>query len=404
MHSSICSFFVKILKNLAEYFPYSILGKVFYAIFDFIGLVVSGSVIGKCFETKRDSELVLKESIFGKIILLPFTICEFIAKKLSSLYKSIDKAEFDFYAEYDSNLNIAVKVSSVSIFDKDADMRVIEDLANYGVGYVAKVDTNLVVVGEPQFGKQRKIRNFSNGLQRVIKQESTTCVYEGEHRIFKVSLLVIDGEGFHNRQYHILLIQSCSKEKYSQYEGIMNSNIQSSIEHKADNSEKIYEFEDKDIGKIALRIDEDRYEATISDIGINLGEFKGADLVFEYEDDCSSLDEFIKCIDSFVKSFKYALKYRRKIMDALYKEAKEIYDIWLEGWYTPEQITPEFVKKHTSITCISVQKNSVSLSADYYDDNSENEDRDLGGHGFDIWLDQDDFKNNCDNIAWSLNG
>ena len=82
MHSSICSFFVKILKNLAEYFPHSILGKVFYAIFDFIGLVVSGSVIGKCFETKRDSELVLKESIFGKIILLPFTICEFIAKKL----------------------------------------------------------------------------------------------------------------------------------------------------------------------------------------------------------------------------------------------------------------------------------------------------------------------------------
>ena len=87
---------------------------------------------------------------------------------------------------------------------------------------------------------------------------------------------------------------------------------------------------------------------------------------------------------------------------ALYRDAKEIYDNWLDEWYTPEEITEEFVRKSTSLVTIRIYRDAASISADYYDDIDE--DRDLGGHGFDIFLNEEDFNNKCENISWTLNG
>ncbi len=89
MQSTIGSFFVKLFKNIAAYFPHSILGKVFYAICDFIEGTVSESIIGRFFKRKKDSETVLKESIFGKIILSPVLFFEYLAKKVEKLYGNI---------------------------------------------------------------------------------------------------------------------------------------------------------------------------------------------------------------------------------------------------------------------------------------------------------------------------
>lgn len=88
MQSVICSFFVRKIKNLASYFPHSIIGKVFFAICNFIKAVLAGSFIGRAIKKNSNYKEILEGSLFCKIILLPVKIAEFIGKKISASYES----------------------------------------------------------------------------------------------------------------------------------------------------------------------------------------------------------------------------------------------------------------------------------------------------------------------------
>jgi hypothetical protein len=203
--------------------------------------------------------------------------------------------------------------------------------------------------------------------------------------------------------YVILLIQTCNKEDFSKYESIINENISSSIEHTVDTSEKKIELEDNTLGKMILKVDEDRAEAVVKEADFDMSMLDDAELIFGYGDDSlKNLDDFLYYKEEYLRALNNVIKYKDQIKSALYRDAKELYDNWLDEWYTPEEITEEFVRKSTSLVTIRIYRDAASISADYYDDIDE--DRDLGGHGFDIFLNEEDFNNKCENISWSLNG
>ncbi|MBR2500716.1 MAG: O-antigen ligase family protein [Clostridia bacterium] len=114
MQSTISSFFVKLFKNIAAYFPYSILGKVFYAICGFIEGTVSESIIGRFFKKKTDSQKIFKESIFGKIVLFPVNLSVFLANKISGYYNEIRKGSSVLYLIDNWNL-VSIRLYGFSL-------------------------------------------------------------------------------------------------------------------------------------------------------------------------------------------------------------------------------------------------------------------------------------------------
>lgn len=326
-----------------------------------------------------------------------------ISFRLDSKYEKIEISEFDFCAKLDGNLELVSKICQMSIFDKDKKEQTIADYTNLGMGYIESIDSSFVEFGNVEDTQNRKIRAYENGLQRVINQNTKTYTFESNSKKSKLSVAVVSGEGFFNKIYVILLIQICNKEDYSKYESMISDNITSSIEHTLDTSKKKIELIDKILGKMILDVDEERAEAVVKESNLDMNVFNDAELIFGYGDDSlKNLDDFMHYKEEYLSALNNVFKYKEQIKSALYKEAKDIYDTWLEDWYTPEEITEDFVRKHTSIVTIRIYNGAAFLSAEYYDDIDE--DRDLGGHGFDLSLNEEDFNNNCENISWSLNG
>lgn len=326
-----------------------------------------------------------------------------ISFKLDSNYKIIEASGIDFWAKYNDNLELVSCIYHFSIFDKDKKEQLINDCYKFGKDYLTGIDSSFIQYGDCEITQNRKIRALENGLSRAINQSTKTYTFESDSKMSKLSIVLLSGEGFFNKMYVILLIQTCNKEDFSKYESIINDNISSSIEHTVDTSEKKIELVDNTLGKMILKVDEDRAEAVVKEADIDMSMLDDAELIFGYGDDSlKNLDDFLYYKEEYLRALNNVIKYKDQIKSALYRDAKEIYDNWLEQWYTPEEITEEFVRKSTSIVTIRIYRDAASISADYYDDIDE--DRDLGGHGFDIFLNEEDFNNKCENVSWTLNG
>lgn len=88
MQSAIYGFFEKNIKKLAAYLPYSILGKVFFAVCGFFTRLVAGSVVGKLFLKQTNGEAIANSSVFGKLLYLPFKAASFISGKAGDKYQA----------------------------------------------------------------------------------------------------------------------------------------------------------------------------------------------------------------------------------------------------------------------------------------------------------------------------
>lgn len=89
MQSVILDFFVGIFKKLADYLPYSILGRVFFAFCDFVYSVLSGSIIGRFFRKTTNEQNIFEGSLFCRLLLLPVKIAEKLGKKVGDSYQSV---------------------------------------------------------------------------------------------------------------------------------------------------------------------------------------------------------------------------------------------------------------------------------------------------------------------------
>ena len=114
MHSAIYSFFAKYIKKTADIFPHSILGKVFFSVCSFVQQTVAGSIIGRFFKKQENEEIIVRESVFAKILMLPIKFFCFLSEKISGRYDEL-RAESDILYFTDNWNLVSIRIYGAAL-------------------------------------------------------------------------------------------------------------------------------------------------------------------------------------------------------------------------------------------------------------------------------------------------
>ncbi|MBE7039495.1 MAG: hypothetical protein E7398_02060 [Ruminococcaceae bacterium] len=114
MQSAIYRFFVKYIKKIADIFPHSVLGKVFFSICSFIQQTVAESIIGRFFKRRTKDASFAKESVFTKLLMLPIKIISFISQKISAKYSELRSSSDILYFTDNWNL-VSIRIYGAAL-------------------------------------------------------------------------------------------------------------------------------------------------------------------------------------------------------------------------------------------------------------------------------------------------
>ena len=88
MQSVILKFFAGIFHSLAAWFDASLTGRLFNKISAFLAAAFSDSLPGRFFSGKGEDSW-FSQSLFGKILLFPLSLCKRIAQKTETFGKNL---------------------------------------------------------------------------------------------------------------------------------------------------------------------------------------------------------------------------------------------------------------------------------------------------------------------------